>query len=146
MLVNFSWIRAGKVAGMGMPYANAWDALRQEGIGAVLTLTERAPVGDPEAAGLRKLHVPLVDFGTPSLEDLDRCVTWIDEQLAEGRAVVVHCFAGLGRTGTVLAAWLVREGLKPEAAVAEIRRLRPGSLETGGQVDAVRRFAAEGQA
>jgi protein-tyrosine phosphatase len=55
--------------------------------------------------------------------------------------VAVHCFAGVGRTGTVLAAWMVAQGMEPDAAIEELRALRPGSVETRGQADAVRRFA-----
>ncbi|MDJ0973726.1 MAG: dual specificity protein phosphatase family protein [Planctomycetota bacterium] len=141
MLMNFSWIREGELAGMGMPGPDAWTFLRAEGVRAVLTLTERPPLGDPAGAGLAYLHVPLIDFGTPSLENLQRCVTWIAEQTAAERPVVVHCFAGQGRTGTVLAAFLVSVGLTPEEAIAEVRRLRPHSIETRGQEDAIRRFA-----
>ena len=54
--------------------------------------------------------------------------------------------AGIGRTGTVLAAWLTRQGLDPDEAIRVLREMRPGSVETGGQVDAVRRFAAKEQA
>jgi atypical dual specificity phosphatase len=55
---------------------------------------------------------------------------------------VVHCAGGLGRTGTVLAAYLVHRGRSAEEAIAEIRRQRPGSVETPAQADAVRQFAA----
>lgn len=142
MLVNFSWIREGQVAGMGLPYGEGWSKLAEAGVRAVLSLTEH-PVRLGEAGeDLESLHVPLVDFGTPAMEDLERCVTWIQAQVEAGRPVAVHCFAGIGRTGTVLAAWVVSQGADPEAAIREIRSLRPGSIETEGQAEAVRRFAA----
>lgn len=142
MLVNFSWIREGAVAGMGFPGPDAWAALADQGVGAVLSLTERAPQGDPAKAGLETLHVPLRDFGTPDTETLRTCTTWIDAQIAAGRPVAVHCMAGQGRTGTILAAWLTQQGLSATEAVAEVRRLRPYSIETRGQEQAVAAFAA----
>jgi protein-tyrosine phosphatase len=143
VLVNFGWIEEGRVAGMARPDPDAWPQVRSRGIGAVLTLTERPPPGDPEAAGLESLHVPIRDFGTPSEADLARCVRWMREQLDAGRAVVVHCHAGLGRTGTVLAAWLTSTGLGPHDAVDLVRRLRPGSVETEEQARLVVRFAEQ---
>lgn len=141
MLVNFSWVRDAEVAGMGLPAPSTWPKLLEQGVRAVLTLTEAPPPGDPGHAGLEALHVPLIDFGTPSMDDLQRCVDWIGEQVKASRPVVVHCFAGQGRTGTVLAAWLVVRGLDADDAIDAVRAARPHSIETRGQEDAIRRFA-----
>jgi atypical dual specificity phosphatase len=61
---------------------------------------------------------------------------------ASGMGVAIHCAAGLGRTGTVLAAYFVAKGLSPREAVDRVRELRPGSVETVEQERAVERFAA----
>ena len=59
-----------------------------------------------------------------------------------GMAVAIHCAAGLGRTGTVLAAYFVAKGLSAREAVERVRQLRPGSVETVEQERAIERYAA----
>lgn len=139
MLPNFSFIDTGKLAGSGLPGMDATvledlDEARRRGVGAVVSLTERPlDAEDIAASKLAYLHLPVVDFQPPSLAQLDRFVSFVQEQVDAGRGVLAHCFAGRGRTGTVLAAWLIANGKSAREAIAEVRRRRPGSIETRKQ-------------
>jgi atypical dual specificity phosphatase len=59
----------------------------------------------------------------------------------KGMGVAVHCGAGLGRTGVVLAGYFVAKGMSASNAIAKVRKLRPGSVETDEQAEAVAEFA-----
>jgi atypical dual specificity phosphatase len=141
MLSNFGWVLDGRLAGMARVRDFDVEELAAEGIRAVLCLTEAPPAPDLAARGLSVRHEPVADFQAPDAETLARCVEFIGGHVAAGRPVVVHCTAGYGRTGTVLAAFLVAQGVPPEAAIAEVRRRRPWSIETEAQEAAVLRFA-----
>jgi atypical dual specificity phosphatase len=139
----FSWIDKPLLAAMARP-ADPEELLwlRQQGIELVLSLTEDRLRRDwAEAAGLLVFHEPLEDMEPPTQEQLDRCVAVLGKALARKMPVAIHCEAGLGRTGTVLAAFFVSGGLTAANAIARIRRLRPGSVETEEQAEAVERFA-----
>ena len=62
------------------------------------------------------------------------------QNAAQNFGVAVHCTAGFGRTGTILACWFVHQGHPSQAAIAKVRDLRPGSVETNEQEDAVLEF------
>jgi len=89
---------------------------------------------------LETLHIPIRDFTAPTPEQLATAVAWIDQQLEAGRSTFVHCGGGRGRTGTVLAGWLIAHGRSTEEAVAEVRRVCHHAVETRGQWRALQRF------
>jgi atypical dual specificity phosphatase len=127
----------------------AW--LRQQGIQLLITLTEEPlPRNWINEAGLMAIHVPVEDMEPPTQEQLDQCLTAIARANEQNIAVSVHCGAGMGRTGVVLACYFVTKGMDAQNAVAKVRRIRPGSIETPEQVDAVveyaRRYAQRTQA
>src|SRR5436190_678258 len=140
---GFSWIEKPLLAGMPRPEAVAdllW--LREQGIQLLVSLTEEPPRRDwINDSGLFLYHVPVEDMEPPTQEQLARAVSAIERANEREMGVAVHCGAGLGRTGVVLACYLVRKGLDPQNAMARIRRLRPGSIETDEQAEAVVEFA-----
>lgn len=145
---SFSWVEKGKLAGLARPGSpDDLEWLRQQGIDLLISLTEDPPnprwVND---AGLLLLHVPVIDMEAPTQEQLDRCVTSITKAHDQNMGVAVHCGAGLGRTGVILACFLVAKGMTPKNAIARVRRLRPGSIETEEQEQAIAEFArSQGQ-
>jgi protein-tyrosine phosphatase len=84
-------------------------------------------------------RLPIVDMGTCDVAHMRRILDVIDIRLAEGRTVYVHCWGGVGRTGTVIGCWLVRHGRTGEQALAEVSR-----LFTTMSADKRRRHAATG--
>lgn len=153
MIPNFSWLIEGNVAGSG--HIGGWgaygkevlnedlDQLLHEGIRAIVSLTER-PL-DIEcilAKGMGYLHIPIPDMTPPSLEAVSEFIRFVDSELNEKRPVLVHCEAGLGRTGTMLGCYLVKRGLSPGEAIEKVRLHRPGSIETRAQETTVFEYAA----
>ncbi len=91
--------------------------------------------------GLEVVRLPIIDGCVPDLHALMPVVGRVLVELGRGRTVVVHCAAGYGRTGTVVACCLVARGFSAERAIEEVRRARPGTIENGGQEAFIGAFA-----
>ena len=72
----------------------------------------------------RRVGHPIVDMGVPTIPHMTRILDEVDGALADGGSVYVHCWGGVGRTGTVVGCWLVRHGVEDGDAVARIAELR----------------------
>lgn len=150
---NYSWIIKDQLAGSGIPITYSqflW--VLAHGIRTIITVREvplpiewfgnlvKSPFKDNKNE-INYLHVKVEDYGAPSLEQLDDTVEYIRTQMGHGKPVMVHCAAGRGRTGTVLAAYLIKEhGLDAEEALLKIRRLRPGSVQSETQEKCIEQY------
>jgi hypothetical protein len=65
-------------------------------------------------------RISIRDYGTPSRETMAHILNTIDNALASGQTVYVHCWGGVGRTGTAVGCYLVRHGRTGEQALGQI--------------------------
>lgn len=102
-----------------------WPRLVARGVTAVINMRIEF---DDRAAGIapaRYLHVPTPDDMAPSLEQLREGVAFIEDEVAAGGCVYIHCGAGVGRAATMAVAYLVHTGLTPPQAWDRVRAVRP---------------------
>jgi len=123
---NTYWLWAGHVLAGEHPGKEGEDLLperlqllAQMGITHFIDLTSSNDPLKPyqPLGGAVRINHPITDFGVPSTAQMQVILRSMDEALAQGGKVYVHCRAGIGRTGTVAAAWLVNQGLNGQAAL-----------------------------
>ena len=143
MIRNFSWLIEDEIAGMAKPASSVYDFefLKEKGLEAIVSLTEY-PLSEMlvEEFGFSVKHIPVRDFQPPTLEQVEDFVAFAKNARTEGKKLVVHCEAGMGRTGTLLTCYLVSKGYSAADAIGEVRTKRPGSLETIEQEEVVLKF------
>lgn len=144
---GFLWLKNGKLAGTprpGIVQDLDYDlkALQRVGITTLVTLTETRPDSEALAEyGIDNIWAPFRDMTAPSITlAVDLCKRI--QQLCDGNDVVaVHCRAGLGRTGTILASQLIWEGAPALDALETVRRIEPRWVQSDEQVEFLERFA-----
>ena len=138
---NFSWIVEKKLAGSAITTSKEEvDWLKQEGVKSIVTIREE-PLEDEWIKDVNYLHVHSNDMGVPEFDDLVSSVDFIHERLVNNEPVMVHCLAGLGRTGTILACYLIKhEKMSSDDAITKIRKQRPGSIQSYSQEEIIFRF------
>jgi atypical dual specificity phosphatase len=141
---RFTWIDPDVLGACIYPQSDLELAeLAGLGVTLIINMHERAHSEIAlERHNIRQLHLAVPDMAAPAPDQLELGVSTIEAALTDGGKVVVHCAVGLGRTGTLLACVYVKRGLSVDDAIAHVRRLRPGSVESEAQVQAVHAFAA----
>ncbi|MYG32707.1 MAG: protein tyrosine phosphatase [Cenarchaeum sp. SB0677_bin_16] len=128
---NFSWVLPDVLAGSGIPTTkNEFEWMLNQGVKSVVTMTEE-PLPEAWVRDIHYKHSPTPDMAAPTPEVIDKTVDFIHNNISVGRPVMVHCAAGLGRAGTILACYLIKyKGRDAQQAIADIRKKRPGSIQS----------------
>jgi protein-tyrosine phosphatase len=125
---------AGEYPGHPLPreIPRQLEKLARAGVNFLVDLTEAGEYGlEPYAphlpAEVQHCRMSIRDMHVPTRQEMRAILDLIDGALAAGKTVYLHCFGGIGRTGTVVGCWLVRHGTPPEEALARIARWRRGT-------------------
>ena len=138
---KFSWVIENKLAGSGIPTSiDEVQWIIEQGVKSIVTIREE-PLADNWIKDVNYLHVMSNDMGVPEFNDLTHTIDFIHQRITNNEPVLVHCLAGMGRTGVVLACYLVKyQNMSADEATQKIREERPGSIQSYPQEEIIFRF------
>lgn len=132
--LDFDWVEQDRLAAGQWPGESARTWLASKGIRVLINLCHRT-YEDPRF----EVHSILLEDGAPpEFLQIQAFLDFVEERLRAGLPVYVHCLAGCGRTGSMLACYLAKSrGLDGVEAIRQMREIRPCSIENTAQEDAV---------
>ena len=138
---NFSWIIENKLAGSAIP--TSIDEVKwviDQGVKSIVTIREET-LDESWIKDVNYLHILSNDMSVPEFDDLIYAVDFIHRRITNNEPVLVHCLAGMGRTGVILACYLIKyQKMSASEATEKVREERPGSIQSYPQEEIIFQF------
>ncbi|MEM9557048.1 MAG: protein-tyrosine phosphatase family protein [Acidobacteriota bacterium] len=136
--MRIDWILPGLLAGGPRPglleeIEKDYEQLRSAGFRRIVNLTTRPLDPPPESVGMEGLHFPIPDMGAPTPRAARAVVEEVLRSVDAEEPVLLHCKAGLGRTGTLLACCLIEQGASSNDAIDRIRLVNRRFIQSQSQ-------------
>jgi atypical dual specificity phosphatase len=130
--MKFSMIDTPYLVAGSIPFdAKDIHSLHQQGIRAIVSLTERSLVGLShitqalfDELDINYLHAPIRDHYSPTLQQAQQILKFIEQMKVQKRMTFIHCHAGVGRTGTILHTYFLGQGLSLKEAQVKVKQQR----------------------
>ncbi len=113
---KLSWITKEIAVGAAPSSNAALNTIKRSGVEVILNLcVECGNLHEVErAAGFIVYWLPVSDAYTPELDELDDALEWLNGHVQSGKRALVHCRFGVGRSGSIIAAYLLKRGFSLE--------------------------------
>ena len=144
---NFLWLRKGELAGTprpGLLIELDYDLLALQRVGVTVLVSLTTTPIEPDALaeyGIKGIAFPIKDMGVPTIDMAIELCKQVNELIKQGEAIAMHCKAGIGRTGTMLAAQMIWEGKTALDALETARRIEPRWVQSEAQVVFLEEFS-----
>ncbi|MGD9239211.1 MAG: dual specificity protein phosphatase family protein [Desulfobacterales bacterium] len=123
---QLTWITGSLAVGYAPMSYDDFRLIKAKGIDAIVNLCgEFCDLHEiEEANGFEVYYLPIPDECAPDLADMEKALAWLDETIQSGKKVLIHCRHGIGRTGTFVTAYLLKEGMDLKAASKKLKKSR----------------------
>jgi protein-tyrosine phosphatase len=120
------WIIPGKLGGMRKPAAAEIPILSELGIDTLVSvMDDPSNLGVYAEAQIPYLWLPTTGGQAPTYDQVEQFQQFVDTQHALAKSVVVHCSSGRRRTGTFLAAYLIKKGASALEGIQKVQGANP---------------------